>query len=68
MAHKKTAPPDEISFHMDTLKTRDDIIIGCDANARHTIWGSKRGEYILDFINFNNITICNSDTKPAKRN
>lgn len=40
-----------------------DKIFGVDANSRHTIWGStecnKRGECLLDFINFNNLVISN---------
>ncbi|XP_046804647.1 luciferin 4-monooxygenase-like isoform X2 [Lucilia cuprina] len=41
MAHEKTAPPDEVSDLLAVIETSDDIILGCDANARHTIWGSS---------------------------
>ncbi|XP_037811346.1 uncharacterized protein LOC119603400 [Lucilia sericata] len=61
MAHEKTAPPDEVSDLLAVIETSDDIILGCDANARHTIWGSsetnERGESIFNFINTNNLNI-----------
>ena len=45
------------------------IILGCDANAHHDLWGSSntnnRGESLLDFIFMNNLSICNVGNKPT---
>ena len=49
-----------------------DLIIGCDANAHHSLWGSsdinERGESIFDFIFRNNLYVCNIGKKPTFRN
>ncbi len=66
MAHDRPSPPEEVEHLLSSTVAGDVIILGCDANARHTIWGStminERGESFLDFININNLTICNSGT------
>ena len=45
------------------------IILGCDANAHHDLWGSSntnsRGESLLDFIFTYNLSICNVGNKPT---
>ncbi|XP_072380731.1 uncharacterized protein [Diabrotica undecimpunctata] len=45
------------------------LIIGCDANAHHTVWGSTninaRGEYILNFILSEGLVISNIGNKPT---
>ena len=45
------------------------LIIGCDANSQHTIWGStkcnKRGEKLLDFILSFNLVIHNKGSTPT---
>lgn len=45
------------------------LIIGCDANAHHTSWGSSdnnnRGECLFDFINTVNLEILNRGTEPT---
>ena len=45
------------------------LIIGCDANAHHSIWGStdtnQRGEYILQFLMANNLDIMNRGNNPT---
>lgn len=45
------------------------VIIGSDANAHHTIWGSsdtnERGELLFDFILSSNLSICNVGVKPT---
>jgi len=45
------------------------IIIGCDANAHHVIWGSsdvnQRGESLLEFILNNNLEILNVVNVPT---
>lgn len=69
MAHACDAPPREVGSAMANIHPQNTIIIGCDANARHVIWGSsevnERGESVLDFINTNNLTICNRGTNPT---
>lgn len=45
------------------------FIIGCDANAHHTVWGStdvnNRGELLLNFIQTNNLFINNIGNEPT---
>ncbi|XP_033218368.1 uncharacterized protein LOC117173832 [Belonocnema kinseyi] len=45
------------------------MILGCDANAHHTIWSSKninsRGEYLLDFLLTADLTILNRGCTPT---
>lgn len=45
------------------------MIIGCDANSQHTIWGStkcnRRGEKLLDFILSYNLVIHNKGDSPT---
>lgn len=53
MAHEKTALPDEVSFLIDTLKTRDGITIRCDANAQFfvkKIWFVFQKKLYLNFV------------------
>ncbi|XP_065362012.1 uncharacterized protein LOC135955586 [Calliphora vicina] len=69
MANEKTAPPVEVSALLSSVGASDDIILGCDANARHSIWGNseinERGESLLNFINSNKLSICNSGNTPT---
>ncbi|XP_036330218.1 uncharacterized protein LOC118742333 [Rhagoletis pomonella] len=48
------------------------LIVGCDANAHNTIWGSsninQRGEYLLEFISLNRLEILNVGNCPTFRN
>jgi ribonuclease HI len=48
------------------------LIIGCDANAHHTIWGStdinSRGEQVLEFVVKNDLTVANVGNKPTFAN
>lgn len=50
-------------------KINAQFIIGCDANAHHTIWSStdinKRGEDLLNYMSSNNIDICNRGDSPT---
>lgn len=43
--------------------------MGCDANARHTLWGSsennERGESLFDFIINTNLLVCNRGSTPT---
>ena len=46
-----------------------EVLIGCDANAHHKLWGSSdinsRGKSLLDFISTTNLTILNVGTTPT---
>ena len=46
-----------------------EMLIGCDANAHHKLWGStdinSRGKSLLDFISTTNLTILNVGTTPT---
>lgn len=48
---------------------RWEILLGCDANAHHIIWGSSnintRGELLLQYLIANNIGICNEGNEPT---
>lgn len=50
-------------------KINAQFVIGCDANAHHTIWSStdinKRGEDLLNYISSNNIDIRNKGNSPT---
>uniref|UniRef100_A0A6V7LXU7 Endonuclease/exonuclease/phosphatase domain-containing protein n=1 Tax=Bracon brevicornis TaxID=1563983 RepID=A0A6V7LXU7_9HYME len=45
------------------------LVIGSDANAHHTIWGSsntnKRGMAVLNFVTANNLEILNMGSRPT---
>lgn len=66
-------PPPEIAA-LVAYSHRHNIpfVIGCDANAHHTVWGSTnintRGEYLLQFLSSKNIDICNVGDKPTFEN
>ncbi|XP_063534976.1 uncharacterized protein LOC134744959 [Cydia strobilella] len=46
-----------------------DLIIGCDANAHHVIWGSsdvnRRGEKVLDFLVSSSLQLLNKGNEPT---
>ena len=48
---------------------RQHLLIGCESNAQHVIWGSRntiaRGESLLDFILVNNLAILNVGNRPT---
>lgn len=55
---------------MDSLVMANHVsILGMDANARSIQWGSKetntRGESLFDYINYNNLWICNRGDSPT---
>lgn len=67
---QETCPPQAISDIVAYGLNKDlQIIIGCDANAHHTVWGStninKRGESLLQFILTEGLTIANVGNKPT---
>jgi splicing factor 45 len=45
------------------------LIMGCDANAHHTLWGSTgnnpRGECFMKFLVSSNLNVLNHDNKPT---
>ena len=49
-----------------------ELVIGADANAHHSVWGStdinKRGELLFDYILTTNLIICNKGNKPTFTN
>lgn len=64
------APPDCVK---DLVRYSKDhglpIILGCDANAHHIVWGSsnnnKRGESLLEYLTTNNLDILNRGCAPT---
>jgi len=60
MAHDRLAPPDELSSFVEFGSKDDKLLIGADANAHHSVWGSSdindRSESLLDFILSTNLT------------
>lgn len=62
-------PPEVVEFVAYCNKQNKAFIIGCDANAHHTVWAStginSRGEYLLDYIYNNEIDICNRGEAPT---
>lgn len=53
----------------NSSKANIGLIIGCDANAHHVIWGSsdvnKRGEKLLDFLVSSSLQIINKGNDPT---
>lgn len=64
MGHDKPAAPDEVTTLLTSTRPGDDIILGCDATVRHTIWSSyginDRAACIFDFINLYDMSIWTS--------
>lgn len=62
-------PPEVAAFVSHCRKQNKAFIIGCDANAHHTIWSStginSRGEALFDYISQNDIDICNKGNCPT---
>ncbi|GBP05364.1 hypothetical protein EVAR_72524_1 [Eumeta japonica] len=44
MDQEKTAPPAEVSNILASKGPSEDIVLGCDASARHTIWRSSKNK------------------------
>lgn len=70
MAHDRPAPPEELTTLTTYItSTKVDLLVGCDANARHVLWGSsennERGEYLFDFIINSNFLVCNRGNSPT---
>ena len=49
--------------------SQSDIIIGCDSNAHHSLWGSpkndKRGDNLAEYLCLTNLEIVNHGNKPT---
>jgi hypothetical protein len=45
------------------------LVVGCDSNAHHSVWGStncnSRGEALLEFLNTTNLEILNRGNEPT---
>ncbi|XP_054737884.1 uncharacterized protein LOC129244293 [Anastrepha obliqua] len=70
---EETAPTRELVALVNYCKENHlRWIIGCDANAHHTIWGSTninaRGECLLEFLLRYNVSIVNRGNEPTFRN
>ena len=69
-ADVETPPPGELERLVIRCKTEGThLIIGCDANAHHTSWGStninNRGESHFNYIMANGLDIMNRGNKPT---
>jgi hypothetical protein len=63
-------PPGELEkLVMECMAGRTHLIIGCDANAHHTSWGSSdnnnRGESLFNYIMANGLDIMNRANRPT---
>jgi len=63
-------PPGELEkLVMSCRAEGTHLIIGCDANAHHTSWGSmninKRGEFLFNYIMANGLDITNRGDRPT---
>ena len=62
-------PPTEEIQRLIINGTREPLILGCDANAHHMVWGStdinSRGEKLLEFILESNLEIMNKGNEPT---
>ncbi|XP_036327429.1 uncharacterized protein LOC118740039 [Rhagoletis pomonella] len=70
MPHDEEAPPNELRRLVgEAEKAKRPLIIGADANAHNTVWGSgdtnERGESLLNFILISNLDIANRGEEPT---
>ncbi|XP_045460460.1 uncharacterized protein LOC123670918 [Harmonia axyridis] len=66
-------PPEEVQRLIEWCRMKKkQLILGCDANAHHKVWGSTdinhRGEDLLDFLFSTNIEIVNVGNSPTFMN
>lgn len=64
------APPKTVQeLIQHCQKAKIPYLIGCDANAHHTVWGSTdindRGESLLNFLIDENVQILNRGNRPT---
>ena len=67
---EKQDPTEELTKVVDyARRQKSELIVGCDANAHHTIWGStginKRGELLSDFLLSNCLYLLNNGHTPT---
>ncbi|KAJ8914241.1 hypothetical protein NQ315_003606 [Exocentrus adspersus] len=65
-----TPPPRQLMELVEWCKSNNlPLIVGCDADAHHTCWGSKdvnqRGQDLLEFLISSGLDILNRGTKPT---
>lgn len=63
-------PPEAVKGLMDWCRRNGkQLIMGCDANAHHTVWGSSdinnRGKYLFDYVCASGLDIINRGNKPT---
>ena len=66
-------PPQEVRDLIRDCEAEGlDLVMGCDANSHHTVWGSSncnsRGEALLEFFGTTSLGILNVGCKPTFRN
>ena len=67
---EKNDPTEELAKVADyARKQKAELLIGCDANAHHTAWGStdinERGEKLNDFLLINRLELLNKGREPT---
>ena len=71
LPYEDKEPPATIIRDLVDHGMRDnlDLILGCDANAHHTVWGSsnvnRRGEALMDFVVSSSLQLINRGNKPT---
>ena len=68
-----THPPEEVSSLVDYCKVRgQSLVLGCDANSHHKLWGrtgtNRRGEDLVDYLITTDLDILNTVTVPTFQN
>ncbi|XP_063838175.1 uncharacterized protein LOC135087307 [Ostrinia nubilalis] len=66
----KQDPTEELTNVLEySRRQKSELIVGCDANAHHTIWGSSdtnmRGELLSDFLLSNCLQVLNNGHTPT---
>ena len=70
LAQDKTIPPDNLGDLIAAAQQKKiGVVLGCDANAHHTIWGStdinERGELFFEYLLKTNLMVCNIGQEPT---
>ena len=70
---KEAPPPQEVKDLIgDCEAVGLDLVIGCDANSHHVVWGSSncnnRGETLLEILGTTKLGILNVGCKPTFKN
>ncbi|XP_054082619.1 uncharacterized protein LOC128920130 [Zeugodacus cucurbitae] len=70
LPHDGEAPTVELQKLVATSSRRkQSLVVGADANAHHTIWGSRdinaKGESLLNFILMSSLVIANREEEPT---